>query len=149
MRPITTVIFDMYGTLAQNEPYHWDHTFKEVIREQSLPCTYHRLAEEWLVGSRDFQASRCKAGAPFQSYFDGWSQSFAMAFAALGVKGDPAAASRRAMDDLGRRPPFPETLVAASVVQQRWRIAVLSNSDDRFLSPMVERLGVSFEHLQA
>ena len=145
MKPITTVIFDMYGTLAQNEPSHWEHTFKEIVQEQRLSCTYQRLAEEWRIGDQAFQASRRRDGAPFQSYFDGWRQSFVTAFAALGVKGDASAASNQAIHDLVRRPLFPETRQAASAVQQRCRIAVLSNSDDRFLNPMVERLDLSFE----
>lgn len=145
MSLISTVIFDMYGTLAQNEPCHWDQTFQEIIREQKLPCSSDQLREVWRIGDRAFQASRIQDGAPFQSYFDGWRESFITAFAALKIAGDPDAASRRAIDDLGRRPPFAETQEAVSAVQERWRIAVLSNSDDRFLKPMVQRLGISFE----
>ncbi len=145
MRPITTVIFDMYGTLAQNEPFHWDNTFQEIIREQNLPCSSDQLREVWLIGARAFQASRRQDGTPFRSYFDGWRESFITAFAALKIEGDPAAACLRAIDDLGRRPPFAETQEAVSAVKERWRIAVLSNSDDRHLNPMVQRLGFSFE----
>ncbi len=145
MSPISTVIFDMYGTLAQNEPSHWDRTFQDIIREQKLPCRSGQLREVWRIGEQAFQASRSQEVAPFQSCFDGWRESFITAFAALKVEGDPDAASRRAIDDLGRRPPFPETQEALSAVQERWRIAMLSNSDDRFLNPMVRRLGFSFE----
>ncbi len=145
MSPITSVIFDMYGTLAQNEPFHWDDTFQEIIREQQLPCRSDQLREVWRIGDLAFQASRSQDGAPFQSYYDGWRETFITAFAALKIQGDPAAASSRAIDDLGRRPPFPETQEAVLAVQERWRVAVLSNSDDRYLNPMVQRLGLSFE----
>jgi putative hydrolase of the HAD superfamily len=46
---------------------------------------------------------------------------------------------------MGQRPIHPDALPALEKLQGEYRIGVLSNADDRFLDPVVQRLGVPFE----
>jgi 2-haloalkanoic acid dehalogenase type II len=145
MAKVTTVIFDMYETLLHNESYFWQATFDDIIREQRLNTTGDLLWKEWLQGDQEFRCRRIQPETPFQSYYDAWRECFARAFAALGLEGDAAVASRRFIHDLGQRPAYPETLEALGIIQRRWRTAVLSNADDDYLLPAVKRLGFKFD----
>ncbi len=142
---ITTVIFDMYDTLVDNDRNRWSETFDEIARTQGLGITGQRLGEEWHAAEEGFKTRRITPGAPFESYFDGWRSTFADAFTRLGVTGDPAAAANKAILDLSDRQPFPETRGALEFLQESWRTAVLSNADDRYLIPNLQLLGLNFE----
>ena len=145
MRRITTVIFDMYDTLVQNDPRRWQATFQEIIQQQALDATADRLWQEWRSFDRKFRDSRFIPDAPFRSYYQAWRDAFACSFAALDLPGDADAAVTKAIADLGQRTPYSETVEALWLIQKYWRTAVLSNADDSFLLPNLERLGLDFE----
>ena len=145
MNQITTVIFDMFETLAQNPPGHWRDTFQQIVKDQGYETHTERLWQEWTAAETEFRESRVKPGVAFRSYFEGWRDNFSQAFDSLSLAGDAEGASRRTIEDLSRRPPYGETVEALALVQRSWRIALLSNADDDFLLPNVERLGVEFE----
>ena len=145
MSKVTTVIFDVYETLLQNEHHFWHETFDTIIREQRLSISRESLWKAWLQLDQSFRANRIQPGAPFQTYYDGWRECFERTFAALWLEGDASAASRRSFLDLSRRPTYPDTLKALRAVQRGWRTAVLSNADDDYLLPALKRLGFKFD----
>ena len=145
MKQITTVIFDMFETLAQNPPGHWRDTFQQIVKDQGFESNTERLWQEWTAAETEFRESRVRPGVAFRSYLEGWRDNFAQAFASLSLAGDADGASRRTIEDLSRRPPYEETVEALGLVRRGWRIAVLSNADDDFLLPNLERMGVEFE----
>ena len=147
MPPITTVIFDMYDTLVRNNGNLWDITFAKIIQDQGLSVTTEQLLQEWRVADTDFRDNRIQPGRPFESYYDAWESSFTGAFAALDLKGDAKAATDQVFTDLSRRDPFPETIEAIRQLQSSYRTAVLSNADDGYLFPVVDRLGLKFERV--
>jgi 2-haloalkanoic acid dehalogenase type II len=144
MSPITTIIFDMYDTLAQNHSRFWLETVGRVIREQGLNAAPEQLWQEWRKVDAVSRRRRTQPGAPFRSYFESWWEAFSGAFAALGLVGDAEAATRRSFQDMGRRPAYPETLEALGLVQRQWRTALLSNADDDYLRPNLAHLGLEF-----
>ena len=145
MSSITTVIFDMYDTLVLNDRGRWDTTFREILQEQELDTSSDRLWQVWLEADQEFRSNRIRAETPFQTYRQAWCDGFARAFNTLGLSGDPEAAVDKSIRDLSRRTSFPETAQALKVIQENSRTAVLSNADDNFLLPNLERLGLDFE----
>lgn len=135
----------MFNTLVLDDPVRWDTTFREIVLEQELDISADRLWEVWIEAGKDFRRDRIRAGAPFQTYQQAWRNGFARAFNILGLPGDPEAAVGKAISDLTRRTSFPETAQALKVIQGTWRTAILSNADDSFLLPNLERLGLDFE----
>ncbi len=144
MSAITTVIFDMFNTIAQDGHEHWRQSFVKIIAEQGLDTDPETLRQAWDFGSNNFRARRVDPNEPFISYLDGWADAFARAFADLDVNGDPMAASQKSIDDLGARPIFPDAPEALSTLARRRRLAVLSNADDAYLHPVVARIPASF-----
>ena len=144
MSAITTVIFDMFNTIAQDGPEHWRQSFVKIIAEQGLDTDPETLRQAWDFGSNNFRARRIDPDEPFISYLDGWADAFSRAFDDLKLQGDPMAASQKSIDDLGARPLFPDAPEALSILGQQRRLAVLSNADDAYLDPVVARIPIKF-----
>lgn len=142
MSAITTVIFDMFNTIAQDGTDLWRRTFEAIIEEQQLDTTPEDLRHAWDYGAGNFRDRRTAPGAAFESYLDGWAHAFAAAFEELNLNGDALAASQRSIDDLGTRPLYPEATEALSILGESRRLAVISNADDAYLNPVVSRIPV-------
>ena len=145
MSETAVVIFDMFNTLVENEPHHWDVTFRDIIQSQGLDVTLEAFRDQWRVDEKQFQVRRVLPGAPFENYYQGWRESYLRTFEALGLDGDAEAASRKSIRDLGTRLPYEDTVAGLKSIAEQWRIAVLSNADDDYLYSVLETLGVEFE----
>lgn len=143
MSAITTIIFDMFNTIAQDGTELWRQTFAAIIEDQRLDTTPEELRHAWDYGAGNFRDRRTAPGAAFMSYLDGWAGAFASAFDELNLKGDAKAASQKSIDDLGTRPLYPEAMEALAILGQSHRLAVISNADDAYLNPVVDRIPVS------
>ena len=144
MSAITTIIFDMFNTIAQDSYDYWHQSFVSIIAEQRLDTTPEALRHAWDYGCNDFRQRRIDPEEPFISYLDGWADAFRIAFDQLNLSGNAMAASRKSIDDLGFRPLFPDAPEALSTLGQRRRLAVLSNADDSYLNPVVARVPADF-----
>jgi len=144
MNQITTVIFDMYETLVENNPSLWQSTFQEIIQSQQLQVSIDDLWRQWRAIEVGFRDRRIKPDTPFQSYFEGWRDCFAGAFQVLGLEGDPETASQKSIQDMSMRNPYDETIEAMTALQANWRTAILSNADDGYLLPNAAALGLDF-----
>ncbi len=142
--PITTVVFDAFGTLFQDSPGHWDVAMGNIIRQQGLEVSVATLNREWLAACGDFRSTRSDPMADFQPYTVAWRDAFAEAFRALQLPGDAAAAADYWIGDMGSRQPYPEVLEALETLSRSRRLVVLSNADDVFLDPVLERLNFPF-----
>jgi 2-haloalkanoic acid dehalogenase type II len=145
MSAITTVIFDMFNTVAKDGPELWDLTFDAIVRDQQLDTTTSALRHAWNTGADNFRDRRTTPGVPFISYLDGWADAFDGAFRDLGLQGDGRAASQKSIDDLGKRDLWEDAPEALAILRARWRLAIISNADDAYLNPVVARIPASFE----
>ncbi|MDE2844868.1 MAG: HAD family hydrolase [Chloroflexota bacterium] len=144
MSKITTVVFDAFGTLFQDSPEHWDAAMGAIISEQDLNVSVDTLNEAWLDACIPFRTTRSDSQYPFQSYTMAWRDAFAEAFRALGLEGDADAASLYWISNMGERDPYPETREALEALSEKYRVVVLSNADDCFLDPVLDRLAFPF-----
>ena len=144
MTRITTLVFDAFGTLFQDSPEHWDAAMGAIIEQQGLDVSVDALNRVWLEACADFRNTRSDPRFPFQSYAIAWRDAFAEAFGALGLTGDPVAAAGYWINDMAHRELYPDTREALEAVSQKYRVMVLSNADDCFLDPALERLDFPF-----
>ena len=145
MSPITTVIFDMFNTLVKDGEDFWVASFQRVIDHQQLDVTATALRKEWSSGDNAFRARRIAADTAFQSYREAWEASFRRTFAALGLNGDSAEAVDLLIGDMGQRPLHEDTLAALDALQDKYRLAVLSNVDECVLGVCLSRINHTFE----
>ena len=145
MTRITTVIFDMFNTLVRDGEDYWEASFERIVQEQGLAISGSQLRREWSPEDQRFREQRTREGATFQTYTDAWLKGFHRVFAKLGLPGDASGALGIVLEDMGLRPIHSETVDALVALQQHCRIAILSNADDKFLDPVVQRLAVRFD----
>jgi 2-haloalkanoic acid dehalogenase type II len=147
---LTAVIFDVYETLFQNTTSLWIETFREICREQGLGVNGPTLFGEWKALEMGFRRVRVNLDSPeksppFKTYRQAWEECFRGAFERLGLKGDPARATDLCVRDMGLRQPYRDAMEVLPKVQGRWRTALLSNADDAYLLPLLERHNLRFE----
>ncbi|MDA0233127.1 MAG: HAD family hydrolase [Chloroflexi bacterium] len=144
------VAFDCYRTLVSNDHDEWRVMFGRIIKEQSLPFTKEDLWDRWRKYELQFRAERTvlddpAKNPPFMSYEQAWSGCFARVFEDAGVEGDAAAAGRRCVEHLARRPLFPDTVPALQALIGKVKVGVFSNADDRSLRPLLKSTGIRFD----
>ena len=152
MMTITTVIFDVYQTLAPNNACLWHETFARLCREQGLSVDVERLWQEWKARESVFRRGRVNLAEPansppFKTYYEAWRDAFRDTFDVLDlVQGHPEEAARRCVEALAERPLFQDALdTIRRLREQGWRLGILSNSDDVSLYPLVHRHGLKLD----
>ena len=151
MPRIEAVIFDMYETLVHNDHALWIRTFDEICEEQELPLRGQELWDRWRTIERGFRRERTnlddpKKSPPFKTYEWAWGNAFREVFDELG-RGDSKRAAKRCVVETGQREAFSETAEAMNRLRAsgRFRLAVLSNSDNDALNPLLVALGLNFD----
>ena len=81
---------------------------------------------------------------PFRTYQEEWTEHFALCFEEFGVAGDAPLAHRRLVELLAQSNAFPEAKNVVEAIGRRLPVAMLSNADDDFLLPPLERNGLTF-----
>lgn len=144
------VAFDCYRTLASNDHDDWRVMFGTIIKEQNLPFEQNDLWDKWRKYELQFRANRTvlentAQSPPFKSYEQAWSECFAQVFEDAGVDGDSAAAGRRCVEHLARRPVFQDTIPALQALIGKLKVGVFSNADDNSLRPLLKSMGIRFD----
>ncbi len=147
---ITTVVFDVFETIAHNSQDLWVESFGEICRQQVLRVDAEVLWKEWRAQDMQFRKERQdlqepEKSPPFKSYEEAWRDSFSHVFAKLDLNGDPTGAARHMVLAMGRRELYSDAAEALPLIQRRWRTGILSNADDDYLCPVLERLGLQFD----
>ena len=143
------IVFDCYDTLFQNPQSGWQEVIGNIAVDQDLRVDGGELYREWKALEVQFRARRVnmadpQLAPPFMSYEEAWAGCFAEAFRSMGLDGDPALASRRCVEHMAARPPFPETIAALEALDGRCALGVFSNADDDFLLPLIATTGIEW-----
>ena len=145
---IQAVVFDAFDTLFLNTRDLWRECFARICRDQGLRIDPSALYDAWAVSETDFRNGRVDVltmspRRPFQTYYEVWHHAFIGAFETLRIDGDADGAVSYFLEDLGTRPAFSETVSVVGRLRDTVPIAILSNADDAFLLPVLERNGLS------
>jgi len=164
MKPPRAIAFDCYGTLVDFGDHGFRLAYDEVCRLQGLPCDGDTLWAKWMTiwyrrvsgpgggesppnGPMLTVTSRPLDGPVpvFHPYREEWPSHFAQAFRELGLKGDGQAAYVHVHRRLAEAAAFPESRAVVEGLRPAYEVALLSNADDDFLLPCLERNGLAFE----
>lgn len=145
MSRLKAIIFDVFETLYANTHDLWLSAFEEICRAQRLWVDPDPLWQRWRTFEGEFRKRRTRLDAPeqsppFMTYEEAWRIAFQRTFGEMGLDGDPAQAARTAVLRMGERPPYDDAAQALPQVRQGpWKLAILSNADNDFLNPVLER----------
>ncbi len=143
------IVFDCYDTLFQNPQSGWQQVIGKIAVDQDLGVDGGDLYREWKALEVQFRARRVNMvnphlAPPFMSYEEAWAGCFEEAFRSMSLEGDPGWASRKCVEHMAVRPPFPETTEALDALDGRCALGVFSNADDDFLLPLIATTGIEW-----
>ena len=132
------ITFDCYGTLVQ-----WPETlqacFRRVLPEGSDSVAFHRTFT-------DIHA-RLRA-APYRPYTHLLRHALHEAMAAWGVPHDQQA-PETLLAMVRAIPPYPDVPACLTALATRYRLAIISNTEDQLIAETVRGLAVPFEVITA
>lgn len=147
---IRGVVFDLYNTLCSNPRESWIKTFQKICRIEKLPLDPADLYTHWKDLELSTRIGRVNLDdisltPKFIPYRDVWESCFREVFGYFQFQADPAHAARLCIEDMGRRPLFPESRAVLDILRRKYKIGLLSNADDSFLLPFLEKAELGFD----
>jgi 2-haloacid dehalogenase len=130
--------FDCYGTLID-----WEAGIAAGVRMQ-LGDAVAGTSDEEIVAA--FAAVEHEAEVPYKSYREVLALSLQGIGERLGVPVSEAQAKGFGAS-VGQWPAFPDSAAALARLQERFKLAVITNCDDDLFAQSERRLGVSFDYV--
>lgn len=148
LRPgdVKAVVFDAYGTVINFTEPDFIATMAEICADQSLDADASDLWRRFLRASYLMRAEHHQDPV-YQRYDEAWSRQFERAFKQLRLNGDVGRASLRFKSALADAPAFDEARPAIEAIGRHYKVALLSNADDDFLTSCLQRNGLRFKHV--
>ncbi len=173
VQPIEAVAFDCYGTLVEFDDAAFARAYGQICAEQGLAVDGQTFFDKWLEIWRRAPAEAGPGNAPaplsqpeeavrqtrpprraaltldgppppFVPYRQEWPPHFAACFLELGLAGDAALAADRLRRLLSEARAYEDSLRVVEALRRRLPVALMSNADNDFLRPCLERNGLSF-----
>jgi 2-haloacid dehalogenase len=130
--------FDCYGTLID-----WEAGIAAAVRMQ-FGDAMSAASDEQIVAA--FAEIEHEAEVPYTSYREVLALSLRGIGERLGVAVSDAQA-RGFGSSVGQWPAFPDSAAALARLQERFKLAVITNCDDDLFAQSERRLGVSFDYV--
>lgn len=152
-RRVSAVVFDCFGTLADIVELHFIDAFTDICARNQLAMAGKDLWNKWLAASRTIAEEQGRDPAdplggpepPFFAYRKRWRQQFERVFTLLEAEADVEGACLLLHGMLCAAQIYPEVPEVITALGRYYRLAVLSNADEDFLTPCLERNGLEFE----
>ena len=141
---IRAIAFDAYGTLFDFQEPDFIVTFAEICAIQGLDADAADLWRRFLRAAFHFRAENHHKPV-YRRYDEAWQVQFQSVFEQLKLRGDPQAAAAYLRDKLASAIAFPEVYPVLEALRPRYRLAVLSNADDDFLTAALRRNNLRFD----
>ncbi len=141
---IKAIAFDGYGTLFDFTEPDFIVTFAEICALQGLDADAADLWRRFLRAALHFRSENHREPV-YRRYDEAWTVQFQRVFKQLKLPGDSRAAAAHLREKLASAPAFEEVYPVLEALRPRYRLAVLSNSDDDFLTAALDRNGLRFD----
>jgi 2-haloalkanoic acid dehalogenase type II len=141
---IKAIAFDGYGTLFDFTEPDFIVAFAEICALQRLDADAADLWRRFLRAALHFRSENHHAPV-YRRYDEAWAFQFERVFKQLGLRGDPRAAAEYLREKLATADAFPEVYPVLEALRPRYRLAVLSNADDDFLTAALQRNDLHFD----
>jgi 2-haloacid dehalogenase len=135
---------DAYGTAINFTEPDFIVTMAEICAAQGLDAD---AAEMWrrFLRTSYLMRSEHHADPVYKRYDQAWADQFEYVFKRMKLPGDAWAAARQFKTALAGAPAFPDARPAIEALRPHYRLALLSNADDDFLTECLERNSLQFD----
>ncbi len=144
MANIRAVAFDAYGTVIDFTEPDFIATMAEIADRQGLQADAADLWRRFLRAALAFRSENHHQPV-YRRYDEAWAIQFERVFRRLRLPGDPWDAARFLKQKLAAAPAFDEAYPVIEALRPHYRLALLSNADDDFLTACLERNGLQFD----
>jgi len=141
---VVAIAFDGYGTIFNFTEPDFIATMAEICDQQGLDADAADLWRRFLRASRHFRSEN-HHDPVYRRYDEAWAIQFERVFKRLHLSGDAWAAALHFKQRLADAPAFGEAYAVIEALRPHYRIALLSNADDDFLTACRARNGLEFE----
>ncbi len=141
---IKAIAFDGYGTLFDFTEPDFIVTFAEICARQGLDADAADLWRRFLCAALHFRSENHHEPL-YRRYDEAWAVQFERVFRQLRLNGDARAAAEFLREKLASAAAFPEVYPVLEALRPRYRLAVLSNADDDFLTAALARNNLRFD----
>ena len=141
---VEVVAFDGYGTIIDFTETDFIVAMAEICADQGIEAD---AADVWkrFLRSSILMRSEHHPEPVYRSYFEAWTLQFEMVFKQLGVAASAERASEIFREKLADPPAFDEAYAVIEALRPHYRVALLSNADDDFLTACLARNNLKFE----
>ena len=154
MAAIEAVVFDFYETLVEQSPGFRDRVFDDIARRAGVELAQGAGYQDWRELAASDSAVRLGGmrrlpldgeRPPFVTFRERWTRRATEMFAKWGTDAPPELAAEIYRDAHRAAALYPEVMPVLEELSGRYRLAVLSDADDDFILPCIERGRLSFE----
>lgn len=141
---VQAVALDAYGTLIDFTEPDFIVMMAEVCARQGLEADAAEMWRRFLRASYVMRAEH-HHDPVYTRYDEAWKRQFEVVFRQMKLDGDAWDAAEYFRAKLADAPAFEEALPAVEALKSRYRVAVLSNADDDFLTACLRRNKLEFD----
>ncbi len=141
---VRAVALDAYGTVIDFTEPDFIATMAEICDRQSLPADAADIWRRFLRAAYLLRAENHHQPV-YRRYDEAWAIQFQRVFRRLRLPGDAWAAANHLKEKLATAPAFQEAYPVIETLRSHYRLALLSNADDDFLTACLERNGLQFD----
>ncbi len=145
MCALRAVTFDAYGTVFDFESRIRTRAVEEILRgagaeDRDAQAFADQWGENFFVLYDGHAGGGAAGGEGFRSIADLTAEALAATYRQHGIYLDPVPGTEVWLDWLRRVEPYPEVAGVLSDLSGRFRLAMVSDIDDRVIGPALERL---------
>ena len=141
---IRAVAFDGYGTLFDFTEPDFIASMAEICDQQGLDADAADIWRRFLRASYFMRAEHHHEPV-YTRYDEAWAAQFQRVFKQMRLPGDAWSAASHLKAKLAGAPAFEEAHSVIDALRPHYRLALLSNADDDFLTACLKRNGLQFE----
>ena len=137
-------MFDAYGTVINFTETDFIITMAEICAAQGLEADAAEVWRRFLRASY-LMRSEHHADPVYKRYDQAWADQFEYVFKRMRLSGQAWAAARQFKVGLAGASAFLDAKPVIEALRPHYRLALLSNADDDFLTECLSRNGLSFD----
>ncbi|MEX0682083.1 MAG: HAD family hydrolase [Dehalococcoidia bacterium] len=146
LRPadVKAVVFDAYGTVINFTEPDFIAAMAEICAEQGLEADAVDMWKKFLRASY-LMRSEHHHDPVYKRYDEAWAAQFVRVFKQLRLPGDAWKAALYFKARLADAPAFEDAAPAIEAISRRYKVALLSNADNDFLTACLTRNNLRFD----